>query len=430
MKEDFQNARQLLQEFKGDDYLHGVRVLSGLSDFLKGMGKRAALIHGSHEGIADFISAVEGGLHQAGIDLAAKIEGARPNAPREDLFRMTEELKAARPDLLISLGGGSTIDCVKAADVLRTLGGEIDDYFGTGLVTEKILASNKQLTPHVAIQTAAGSAAHLTKYSNITDPETAQKKLIVDQAIIPAGAVFDYAATATAPQSLTIDGALDGISHNLEVFYGATGSPDYNKIKQVVSEAIRLIVHWLPSALEDPGDLRAREALGLATDLGGYAIMLGGTNGGHLTSFSLVDVLSHGRACGLLNPYYTVFFAPAVEDQLRVIGGIFQVEGYIKDDLDHLQGKSLGQAVARGMIAFYDAIGIPTRLTDIEGFSNAHIERALRAARNPQLKMKLENMPVPLTPHMIDDYMAPILEAAKSGDLKRIRTVEENASAE
>ena len=46
--------------------------------------------------------------------------------------------------------------------------------------------------------------------------------------------------------------------------------------------------------------------------------MIGGTNGGHLTSFSLVDVTSHGRACALTNPYYTVFFAPAIEPALRL----------------------------------------------------------------------------------------------------------------
>ena len=48
--------------------------------------------------------------------------------------------------------------------------------------------------------------------------------------------------------------------------------------------------------------------------------MLGGTNGGHLTSFSLVDVLSHGRACAMTNPYYTVFFAPAIQQPLQAGG--------------------------------------------------------------------------------------------------------------
>ena len=60
----------------------------------------------------------------------------------------------------------------------------------------------------------------------------------------------------------------------------------------------------------------------------------------------------------------------------------------------------------------------------MEGFTDAHIGRALSAAKNPQLKMKLENMPIPLNADMIDRYMGPNLEAARDGDLSRIRTVE------
>ena len=73
-----------------------------------------------------------------------------------------------------------------------------------------------------------------------------------------------------------------------------------------------------PPPLADPDELSAREALGLGTDLGGYAIMVGGTNGPHLNSFSFVDVLAHGRACAILLPYYTVLLAPAIERQLHV----------------------------------------------------------------------------------------------------------------
>jgi alcohol dehydrogenase len=59
----------------------------------------------------------------------------------------------------------------------------------------------------------------------------------------------------------------------------------------------------------------------------------------------------------------------------------------------------------------------------VAGFGPRHIERALTAARNPQLKMKLQNMPVPLTADMIDEYMGPILEAARDGNLTLIKNV-------
>ncbi len=151
--------------------------------------------------------------------------------------------------------------------------------------------------------------------------------------------------------------------------------------------------------------------------------MLGGTNGGHLTSFSLVDVLSHGRACALMNPYYTVFFAPAVEGPLQVVGKIFEDAGHISDNLSELTGRELGVAVMNGMFTFAKAIDFPTTLGEVEGFTQAHIDRALTAAKNPQLKMKLENMPIPLTAEMIDEYMGPTLEAAKTGDISLIKNV-------
>ncbi|KXA95042.1 hypothetical protein AKJ65_02690 [candidate division MSBL1 archaeon SCGC-AAA259E19] len=61
----------------------------------------------------------------------------------------------------------------------------IDPYFGTGNVTKVKESTGKKMIPMIAVQTASGSGAHLTKYSNITDPVKSQKKLIVDDAIIP-----------------------------------------------------------------------------------------------------------------------------------------------------------------------------------------------------------------------------------------------------
>ena len=420
---NLKRARELLYEFKGDAYLFGSGVLPQVGEVVASLGQRPALVRGTFPGSDGFVQTICDSAAQAGVVFAGEVRGARPNAPREDLLRITDELRALDPDVIVSFGGGSTIDAAKAAEVLRTLGGEIDDYFGTGLVTGAVEESDRSLTPHVAIQTVASSAAHLTKYSNITDVSTGQKKLIVDDAIVPQRPVFDYGVTHSQPPALTADGALDGVSHSLEVLYGAVGKPYYAKVKAVAGASIGLVANYLPRVLEDPGDEQAREALCLATDLGGYAIMVGGTNGGHLTSFSLVDVLSHGRACAMMNPYYTVFFAPAIEDPLRMVGGIYRDAGLTTADVESLSGRELGVAVAEAMLTFGQKIGFPTRLSEVEGFSDAHVVRALAAAKNPQLKMKLQNMPVPLTAEMVDEYMGPVLEAARSGDLTVIKNV-------
>ncbi|MGQ9598375.1 MAG: iron-containing alcohol dehydrogenase [Anaerolineae bacterium] len=420
---DLEQARRWLQEFKGDTYLYGAGVLPLVGSVISGLGQRPALVRGTFPGSDHYVAILRASLAEAGLTLVGEIKGARPNAPREDLCRIADEITVLAPDLVISFGGGSTLDATKAAIVLYRLGGEIDAYFGTGLVSRAIRDSGKDLVPHLAIQTVASSAAHLTKYANITDLSTGQKKLIVDGAIVPARSMFDYQVTYSQPPSLTADGALDGFSHCLEVLYGAIGTPGYAMIKEIACLGIRLIIRHLPSALEDPRDDLAREALCLATDLGGYCIMLGGTNGGHLTSFSLVDILSHGRACAMMNPYYTVLFAPAIEDPLRAIGSIYREEGLITVELDRYRGRDLGLVVAEAMLEFARRIGFPTCLDEIPGFSPAHIERALTAAKDPQLRMKLENMPIPLTTEMVDDYMRPVLEAARLGELTLVRTL-------
>jgi len=417
---DFNKARALLCEFKGNAYISGPGVLPLVGAVAALQGRRAALVRDTFPGSGAFVDTIQSSIETAGVELVAEIDGAGPNAPREDLFRIADALKEADPEVILSFGGGSTIDATKSGEVLRTLGGGIDDYFGTGLVTEAARAANKSLTCHVAIQTASSSGAHLTKYSNITDVSTGQKKLIVDEAIVPSRPFFDYAVTYGAPPSLTADGAMDGIAHCLEVLYGAVGKPFYDKAAEIAEVGIGLVVNHLQEAIAHPRSEEARTALGLATDMGAYAIMVGGTNGGHLTSFSLVDVTSHGRACALMNPYYTVFFAPAIEPALRLVGKVYKDAGLTDADLDALSGRELGEAVAEAMFELSRRIGFPTTLSELPAFTDAHIDRALEAAKDPQLRMKLENMPIPMTADMIDPYMGPVLEAAKTGDVGRI----------
>jgi alcohol dehydrogenase len=428
---DFDRARQLLREFKGDNYAFGAGALARAGELTAQLGKGAAVIYTVYPGVEELVDQVKDSLGSAGVTVLGELIGAEPNAPREDVFRLGDQVSELNPKVIVVIGGGSTIDAAKAASVLATLGGPIDRYFGTAQVTDALrqaqddalASSEKKLIPVVAVQTASSSGAHLTKYSNITDLKTGQKKLIVDEAIVPPKAVFQYDITTSMPPGFTTDGALDGIAHLIEVLYGAVGQGFYERAAEVASVGVRLIVNYVERAVAEPTDLEAREALGLGTDLGGYAIMIGGTNGGHLTSFSLVDILSHGRACAITNPYYTVFFAPAIEKPLKLLGRIYKDAGLTQADVDSLSGRELGTAVAEAMIALSKKIGFPTTLSEVEGFTDGHIERALTAAKDPQLKMKLQNMPVPLTAEMVDEYMGPILEAAKVGDLSRIKNV-------
>src|SRR3972149_9554995 len=121
MEQVTERAAKMLTDWKGEAYTFGFEVLNKVGDCTAQYGRRALLM------VADLGTAwVEGTLKTVIDSLKAKgvefeiISGAAPNAPREDLYRLALQITRARPEVIIALGGGSTIDAAKAADVLAT----------------------------------------------------------------------------------------------------------------------------------------------------------------------------------------------------------------------------------------------------------------------------------------------------------------------
>ena len=426
MEDKIKLAEKLLKEYKRENYSFGLGCLKDLGKFVLEFGNETLLVIPQYEWTKPLKDEVKRILEKNKIKITAETGTSGENTPTEDVFVLADLIKSVKPRSIVCVGGGSAIDCAKAANVLSTLSQDknnIDLFFGTGKVSE-IMAKNdiKKLYPLVAVQVAASSGSHITKYANVTDISANQKKLIVDDIIIPDRAVFDYLTTLSMPADLTKDGAMDGFSHCLEVYYGADEkAKNFKLVEEICLTGIELIIDNLPLLVKDLKNEKLREKIGLATDLGAYAITILGTSGAHLNSFSFVDILTHGKACAILNPYYTVFFSPVIESKLRKIAVLYK--NYIGKNLTKLKGKELGIAVARAMTDFSSKIRFPASLGEIKGFSDKHIERASNAAKNPQLKSKLENMPVPLNSDQLNEYMKPVLEAAKSGDFSKIKVM-------
>src|SRR4030042_3481805 len=224
MENELIKAKIILKKFKGVNYIFGLNCLGSIGNLAIKFGEKILLItpqakwaDGLRENILQSFKIKE-------IKVLKMVDESKPNAPREDVYRIQDEIEKLNPELLVAVGGGSTIDCEKASSILATYSPgkhEIEPFFGTGKVTEFMNKTGKKKTPILAVQIASSSGAHLTRYSNVTDVKINQKKLIVDDAIIPEAAIFDYSVTISAGRDLTIDGALDGIAHALEVYYGA-----------------------------------------------------------------------------------------------------------------------------------------------------------------------------------------------------------------
>ncbi len=419
MEDNIKKAEKLLKDYKGKNYTFGIDCLDSLGNYVKQFGSSTLLIISESQWAKPLKKRVLDILIQNRIERLDDIDTSKPNTPVKDVLSLSKVVNENEPDSIFCVGGGSAIDCAKIANILASLDIDaIEPYLGEGKVSQALKKSGKKLYPLVAVQCNAASGSHLSKNAVITFPQAKQKKLISDQVLIPDRSVFDYSTTLSQKKELTIDGALDGFSHSLEVYYGLK---DNRVAEDVCLTSIALIANYLPKLVKNLKSFEYRKAIGLATDLGGYALMLGGTSGPHLNSFSMVDVSTHGRACAILNPYYTVFYAPKIIAKLEKISGIFS--DYMEGEIDTDDSRKTGEAVAAAMLNFFNSLDFPTKLDEIEGFSEKHINRAINAAKNPQLEMKLKNMPVPLNIENVEKYMKPILLAAKEGDFSLIENL-------
>ncbi len=420
--ENRKKAETLISSYKKGSYAFGIGALDSLGKYISEFGRDTLLVVSKNAWAKKLRQDVYKCIKDAGIHVVDEISSPRPNSPLEDVLRAAEAIEKTKPASITCVGGGSAIDALKAANVLATFGEPLDSFYGIGNVKKASMRHHKGLFPFIAVQVTSGSGSHLSKYSNITDFSKGEKKLIIDDMVIPDRAVFDYQYTSTMGLDVTMDGAMDGLAHSLEVYYGyPEGAKDFELVEQVCLTSIEMVMEALPRLIKDLENIELRSDIGLATDLGGYAIMLHGTSGPHLNSFAFVDILSHGRACSILTPYYTVFFAPNIENKLRKIAHIYKK--YMASDASRLNARDLGLAVASAMLEFSMEVGFPTKLKNVKGFDDRYIDKAIEMAKNPVLRSKLENMPVKMDVGDVDRYMGRVLLAAKKGDIEMVENI-------
>ncbi|MCK4375264.1 MAG: iron-containing alcohol dehydrogenase, partial [Candidatus Brocadiae bacterium] len=185
MQELKARARELLGQFKGDTYAFGPGAIARAGELASRIGSEFLLVRGRSCLGNGMLEGLKDSFDCAGLTIRAECLGAAPNSPIEDVERVRDRILAVQPQAVVGLGGGSLIDALKGSVTLASLGGACDDYFGVGKVTAKLKETGKELIPFFAVMTASGSGAHLTKYANLTNMQTFQKKLFIDPAIVP-----------------------------------------------------------------------------------------------------------------------------------------------------------------------------------------------------------------------------------------------------
>ncbi len=203
--------------------------------------------------------------------------------------------KECQPDLIVGLGGGSSMDCAKGINFLYSCGGRMQDYWGQGKATGPLL-------PMIALPTTAGTGSETQSYALIADAETHVKMACGDKRAAFRVAILDPELTLTQPQRVTALTGIDAISHALETYV----SKRRNAISLVFSrEAWRHLSTNFGRVLTEPSNLTARAEMQFGACLAGLAIensMLGATHAvaNPLTAnFGIV----HGEAIALMLPH-------------------------------------------------------------------------------------------------------------------------------
>ena len=138
-------------------------------------------------------------------------DGAQENPTTANVESGLAVAKEFRPELIIGLGGGSSMDCAKGINFLYSCGGKIQDYWGVGKATSDLL-------PMVAIPTTSGTGSEMQSFALISDAESHVKMACGDKRASCKVAILDPELTLTQPSQVTALTGIDAISHALETF--------------------------------------------------------------------------------------------------------------------------------------------------------------------------------------------------------------------
>ncbi|WP_421918399.1 iron-containing alcohol dehydrogenase family protein [Marinifilum sp.] len=289
-----------------------------------------------------------------------------PDNPSHIIEKAIKDMAGEKIDGIIAVGGGSTMDCAKAMDLMLTLGlDNLDKHFTTRTgywCTDKLL-------PLIAIPTTAGTGSEASPAAGIKDVEKKRKESIYGPGMIPTIAIVDGELHKGMPASVSMSTGLDALSHALEALYSKERN---NLTKTFGLQAIRLIVENLPKAVADGSNLEARQNMAEASTLAIFAGMQGMTHIGHGIAHAIGGQwnIPHGVAVAHVLFPMVEYLADGVPDSTADLLNIFGVEA----------GENPGKALADAMRKFAEGIGLP-KLSEFEKTNLDELEIVVKNAQ-------------------------------------------------
>jgi alcohol dehydrogenase len=279
-----------------------------------------------------------------GFDVYDEVEAE----PRIEVAQaVADRVRSGAYDLVVGVGGGSSMDMAKVAAGLATNKGPARAFVGNNLFSSKPL-------PSIMVPTTAGTGAELTVTSMVT--VEGHKQWINSALLLPSVAVVDPELTMSMPPGVTAATGMDALCHNTEAYLSGLASPITDS---AALEGVGVIVRSLERAYDVGTDRAAREAMSLGALMGGIALQARMVYG-HSIGYTIATRfrLPHGVSCGLPLPYIISNYAVACAPKMKKLADAYGVPP-VEDPA------KLGVAIAervRGMAAH---LKIPTTLKEL-----------------------------------------------------------------
>lgn len=290
-------------------FVFGSGRLSELGQFARELGGHRILVV-SDRGV------IQAGHARRGIDVLREagltvhlFSGVQENPTTATVDAGVAEARDFSPDLIIGLGGGSSLDCAKGINFLLTNGGRMQDYWGVGKAKLPML-------PSIGVPTTAGTGSEAQSFALISDAETHVKMACGDKKVAFKIALLDPDLTVTMPRMVTALTGLDAMVHAVESFVTTKRTPLSTLYSR---EAWRWLVRSLERVLTDPADVEARSGMLIGACLAGMAIENAMLGAAHALANPLTATfgMAHGQAVSLMLPHVIRYNAVAVEPLYR-----------------------------------------------------------------------------------------------------------------
>ena len=290
-------------------------------------------------------------LERSGIRCTV-YDGTRANPTARNVEEAREQYLAGKCQGIIAFGGGSSMDCAKAA------GARIVYPKRSVNQMKGLLRVLRRLPPLIAIPTTAGTGSEVTVTAVITDSENKHKYTMNNFTMIPHYTVLDPAVTRTLPPSLTATTGMDALTHAVEAYIGGSTT---RETRRLALEAVRLVFENLETAYRDGDDLTARREMLHAAHIAGIAFSKSYVGYIHAVAHSLGGQYNtpHGLANAVLLPIGLEIYGPCVYRKLWELG---RSAGVVNEGMSEQEGAEVFIAAVRGL---NQKLNIPAKLPEI-----------------------------------------------------------------